>query len=137
MKQTVKIITNPTTEAQHQRNVINWSLAFRVKYPELSLLFHVPNGGGRDEVEGRHLKEQGLKKGVPDLCLPVARGKYHALYIELKTEDGRPSEYQKWWIEKLNAQGCFAEVCHGWKSAVKTIEWYLNLSKGEKNAQKD
>lgn len=29
-----------------------------------------------------YIKRQGVRAGVPDLCLPVSRGKYHALYIQ-------------------------------------------------------
>ena len=69
-----------------------------------------------------------MKKGVPDLCLPVPRGEYHGLYIELKKEDGKASPEQLWWGEKLLEQGYFWEVCHGWTSAVRVIQWYLTLS---------
>ena len=58
----------------------------------MKLLHHIPNGGNRDVVEARHLKQQGVKKGVPDLHLPVARGSYHSLYIEMKAETGRTSQ---------------------------------------------
>ncbi len=125
----VKKIAKPVTEAQHQRAVILWSEqpSIRQKYPELKLLYHIPNGGTRDAVEGRHLKEQGVKSGVPDLHLPVARGPYHSLYIEMKTETGDTSGAQDWWLEELSKQGNFCEVCHGWESAVKVLEWYLCL----------
>ena len=79
MKTTIKLFANPTTEAQHQINIIRWTQIVRDIYPELELLYHIPNGGGRDAKEGRHLKEQGVKAGVPDLCLPVPRGPYDAL----------------------------------------------------------
>ena len=115
------------TEFQHQYTVIKWALAVRQEYPELRLLFHIPNGGTRDSVEAKNLKRAGLKKGVPDLCLPVARGEYHGLYIELKTETGKTSPDQDWWIEELSRQGYFCEVCHGWESASRVIEWYMNL----------
>lgn len=117
------------TEAQHQANVIKWSQqpSVRSKWPELALLHHIPNGGTRDAIEGRHLKQQGVKPGVPDLHLPVARGLYHSLYIEMKTEKGRTSDAQEWWIEFLIAQGNLVEVCHGWQSAVRVLEWYLSL----------
>ena len=119
------------TEAQHQANVIKWSQqpSVRFKWPELALLHHIPNGGTRDAIEGRHLKQQGVKQGVPDLCLPVSRGQYHGLYIEMKTEKGRTSDAQDWWGERLLAQGYFWEVCHGWESAVRVLEWYLSLPK--------
>ena len=91
------------------------------------MLHHIPNGGTRDAIEGRHLKQQGVKPGVPDLCLPVPRGLYHALYIEMKTETGRLTPEQKYWGEQLKAQGNMWEVCHGWQSAVRVLEWYLSL----------
>ena len=128
MKDKVKIISNPTTEAQHQRNVINWSMVMREKYPELALLHHVPNGGNRDPIEAKHLKEQGVKPGVPDLDLPVARGRYHGLRVEMKTETGTETPEQVWWREQLTAQGYFATVAHGWESAKRVIEWYLSLT---------
>ena len=117
------------TEAQHQKAVLDWSRQpeVRNRYPELALLFHIPNGGSRDAVEARHLKQQGVKSGVPDLCLPVARDRFHALYIEMKTEKGRVRPEQRWWMDRLAMSGNYATVCRGWRDAVDTIEWYLSL----------
>ncbi len=120
------------SEAQHQANVIKWSRQphIRAQWPKLKLLFHIPNGGTRDAVEGKHLKQQGVKRGVPDLFLPVPSGRYHGLFIEMKTDTGRVSMDQKWWIEQLNAVGYFVQVCHGWESAVRVLEWYLSPPEG-------
>lgn len=117
------------SEAQHQAAVMKWSRQpeIRSRWPELALLYHIPNGGTRDAIEGRHLKQQGVKRGVPDLCLPVARGGYHGLYLEMKAETGRPTAEQKWWGEQLLKQGYMWEVCHGWRSAVRVLELYLSL----------
>lgn len=130
MRETVKIIRSPKKEADHQANVIAWSQLHRDRFPELCLLHHIPNGGSRDLREAARLKTQGVRAGVPDLCLPVARGKYHGLYIEMKTETGRPTTEQKWWGEQLLAQGYMWGVCHGWESAVRALEWYLGLGEG-------
>lgn len=118
------------TEVQHQANVIKWSQQphIRSKYPELKMLFHIPNGGTRDAIEGRHLKQAGVKPGVPDLFLAAPSGQYHGLFIEMKTETGRATEAQKYWIEHLNSTGYFAEICHGWQAAVRVLEWYLSLT---------
>lgn len=120
------------SEAQHQAAIMKWSQQpdIRSKWPELALLYHIPNGGTRDAIEGRHLKQQGVKRGVPDLCLPVAKGIYHALYIELKSDTGRATTEQNWWGEHLRGQGNMWEVCHGWESAVMVLEWYLSLPAG-------
>ena len=130
MKTAVKIIAHPRSEAQHQANVINWALLHRDEYPELVLLYHIPNGGSRDPVEARHLKDQGVKRGVPDLCLPVPRGRYHGLYIEMKAETGRVSREQEWWGEQLCEQGYAWRICHGWQEASKILEGYLSLGGG-------
>ena len=76
----------------------------------------------------------GVKKGVPDLCLPVARGKYHALYIEMKTEKGRTTKEQEWWLEALREAGSCACLCRGWEAAAQVLTWYLSLpEKGEQD----
>jgi len=118
------------SESQHQMAVIKWSQqpSVRRQWPELALLYHIKNEtteGPKAVMIGRKM---GVKKGVPDLCLPVPRGQYHGLYLEMKTETGRASIEQKWWGEQLAGQGYFWEVCHGWESAVRVLEWYLTLS---------
>lgn len=82
----------------------------------------------KSRAAGGRMKAEGLKPGVPDLCLPVARGGFHGLYIELKAQGGRPTANQEQWIEKLTAQGYLAKVCVGFESAQHLIESYL---KGE------
>lgn len=122
-------------ETQHQINVVKWSQQPHIRecWPELALLFHIKNetteGAQRVAVD----RAMGVKKGVPDLFLPVARGQYHGLFIELKNETGRVNDAQEWWGTKLTENGYFWEVCHGWESATRVIEWYLSL----KNAPRD
>lgn len=79
---------------------------FRLQYPHLAKnLFAIPNGGWRNEVVAAKLKAEGVVAGVLDLCLLVARGDSHALFLECKTETGRLSSSQKEWIEKAKKQG--------------------------------
>ena len=52
----------------------------------------------RDIRTAANLKKEGVKRGVPDICLPVSRGKYHGLYIEMKAGKNKPSKEQKEWI---------------------------------------
>lgn len=116
------------TEAQHQEAVFEWTKAFRNKYPCLKLMYHIPNEGKRSNVGGSRLKRQGLKRGVPDICLPVSNGKYHSLYIELKRmkQPGvKASEEQKWWIKELGEEGHYCKVCFGYKEAIDVITNYL------------
>lgn len=112
-------------ESEEQTAIIEWANIMQHRVPELALLYHVPNGGSRNVVEAKRLKAQGVKSGVPDLVLPVARGKYHGLYIELKTLRGRVSDTQKQWLDALRNQGYAAIVCRGADEAIAMIAKYL------------
>ena len=113
------------SESTEQITLIDWCNINICKYPELELLYHIPNGGRRSKVEAVRLKHEGVKKGVPDLCLPVARGNYHGLYIEMKYDKGKTSKEQKEWLNKLNKQGYKAVVCYGFEEAREIIENYM------------
>jgi hypothetical protein len=95
------------------------------------LLFSIPNGGYRKIRTGIRLKRTGLKPGVPDIFLPVVRGKYSGMFIEMKSDRGRVQENQKEWHAVLKAQGYQVEVCRGCDQAVKAITNYLKLQKQE------
>ena len=113
------------TELQEQMTIFEWAEYMKRTMPELLLLFHVPNGGKRDARTAAVMKLSGVKPGVPDMCLPVARGGYHGLWIELKAGSGKPTLEQTRWINELNAQGYLAKVCHGHTEAIELITNYL------------
>lgn len=118
------------SEADEQTALFRWAACNRIKYPELELLYHIPNEGQRSKVTGARLRAQGLKKGVPDICLPVPSVRYTALYIEMKRRTGgKVSEDQRGWIAALNRVGCRAVVCHGWDEAREEIERYLGYGR--------
>ena len=116
-------------EAAEQEALFGWAAWQLFKYPEIDLLFHIPNGGSRHPQEAANLKKQGVKAGVPDLCLPVPRGVFHGLYIEMKAGKNKPTAFQAEWIKKLRGQGYQAEVCYGWEAAAQLIEQYLKLER--------
>jgi len=93
-------------------------------YPELAGLFAIPNGGDRDVRVGVRLKAEGVKRGVPDFCLPVPKGGYHALYIEVKAEGGKASAEQIEWQEWLQAQGNKAVIATGQKEVLDVLIAY-------------
>lgn len=133
------------TEHAEQCAVMQWAQLNAGKWPCLRLLHAVPNGaffggevkqlrGGKSvpvaAIRARKLKAEGLKEGVPDLCLPVPSGASHAtggpehvgLYIELKRRtQGRASAMQKWWHQCLIAQGYRVELCHGAAAAIDVL----------------
>lgn len=118
-------------EAQHQRALFAWAKMIEGVHPEIRRMFHVPNGGKRDPKTAAAMKAEGVKAGVPDIVLPVPRGGYHGLWIELKTDTGKPSKEQTEWLEYLNSVGYCALLCYGWHTARIEIEQYWKLPKEE------
>lgn len=117
------------SEHQHQVALFQW--ARKSKIPELELMFAIPNGGMRHRRVAQKLKAEGVKKGVPDVCLPVPRGGYHGLYIELKkpkdaqSAAGRATKEQLEWQASLTEQGYLSVICVGWEKAKEAIQLYL------------
>ncbi len=116
-------------EDAEQITLFKWAQFSSGRFPELELMFHIPNGGKRDAREAARFKAMGVKAGIPDIFLPAPRGEYHGLFIELKAPGGRPSAYQKSFLQALANQGYKAVVCFGWEEAAKAITEYLEGKK--------
>lgn len=117
-------------EKDEQMLLFEWAEWAACSHPELALLYHIPNEGKRSKLAGYTLQLQGMRRGVPDICLPVARGGYHALYVEMKRLKGsKTSEDQRAWIDALNRAGNKAVICKGFDEAKAAIEEYLKGAK--------
>jgi hypothetical protein len=112
-------------EHAEQVTLMRWAQLHERRYPELRLLHAIPNGGHRHPAVAKAMQEEGVKRGVPDLDLPVARGGYHGLRIEMKAPGGSVKPEQREWIDALRAEGYRAEVCVGWEAAKNLIVDYL------------
>lgn len=115
------------SEAREQEAIFNWAKFCSIKYPELNLLFAIPNGGSRHPLEAVNLKKQGVKSGVPDMLLPVPKCGYHGLFIELKSGKNKATDNQKFWLTELEKQGYKAILCYESENAIKEIEKYLQI----------
>lgn len=122
-------------EHQHQVALINW--ARRVPLQPASdvkpgakvadYLLAIPNGGKRSGPrEGMRLKAEGVKPGVSDLLLPLRRGGYAGLWLELKAPGKKPTAEQLDWIERMNLARYFATWCDEWTLAAHVITAYLD-----------
>lgn len=117
------------TESQQQIWLFEWAYTLSTRYPELDLMYHVPNGGLRSKATAGRLKAEGVKPGVPDVVLPVARKGFNGLYIEMKAAKGKLSDPQKKWIEALKKQGYYVMVCYSFNEAADVISDYLGIKK--------
>lgn len=115
------------SESDHQAAVIRWARMQESTRPVFKLLYAIPNGGARAKATAWRLKQEGVKPGVPDLCLPVARQGFHGLYIEVKNDEprGALSMEQKKWILALRLEGYAAYVCFGGEDAMVVLDEYV------------
>ena len=92
------------------------------------MLYSIPNGARTSISVAKRLKAEGLKKGVPDLILPIARLGYHSLYIEMKRHKprGTTSKEQKVWHKALAKEGHLVYVCYGGEAAWTVLNNYIN-----------
>jgi hypothetical protein len=114
------------TEKDEQIALFDWA-SYR---PDLKLMFHVTNEGRRTVQHTQSLLRQGMKPGVPDIFLPIAKGPYHGLFIEMKRRiGGRQTPEQKEWQRALLEEGYCAVVCKGFEEAKDVIDWYMKGAK--------
>lgn len=114
-------------ELADQIALFDLALLLEKQHPELKLMFHVPNEGKRSVYSGAELKRAGLKKGVPDVMLPVARKGYNGLAIEMKAGKNAPTEEQKKWLTGLAGEGWLCYVCRGYESAATVLGDYMDI----------
>lgn len=139
MAVTPEMLAKSGSEDAHQMAVFCWAALHVGTYPALRWLFAIPNGGSRGDdaksraIRGGKLKATGVKVGVSDILLPVRRGAYSGLFIEMKRPELKPkkggkggaSDEQLEFGAFVQSEGYGFIVCYGWQHAVETIESYL------------
>ena len=135
-------------EFHEQVKFINWCITYQYDehLPDLDLIFAIPNGANlkKDKnghsSEGGKLVKEGLRKGVPDLFLPVPQTRYHGLWIEMKAPEvrhhntnkiikrkGTSTKEQKKWHERLSALSYKVVVAYGRDEAVSAVLEYYGI----------
>ena len=115
-------------ESAYQTQVVEWSRwahkANPSRYPMLNMLHCSLNGVKLSGTQAKVAKGQGMLSGVPDLFLPVPKNGYHGLFIEMKSEKGRVTENQHWFLSNADSLGYKTVVCYSAKEAISAIEAY-------------
>jgi hypothetical protein len=116
-------------EEIEQARVIKWSHKVEVRkaMPALRWLHHSPNGGKRDAMAGAQMKALGVKKGFPDLILPVVCGLANGLVIEMKSATGSTSPEQKEWLAHFEAQRWEIRIARSASEARSHLCLYLGI----------
>lgn len=125
------------TEHNEQASLFDWIDRVGSKeWPELALAYAIPNSVPvmRETMYNVRawMKKGGLRPGFPDVGLPVARGTYHGLFLELKTKTGSVKPEQRVWMHNLERQGYYVAVARGWETAAGILRGYMRLDRTPK-----
>lgn len=112
-----KVATMPT-EADEQRDVVAW-LEFK-----RHTFCAIPNSGQRSYRMANWLKQQGLRKGAPDLLLfGGPDNKPPRVALEMKRErGGKLGPEQQEWLLRLSELGWVTYCAHGADDAIAFLQ---------------
>lgn len=121
LKAKLKTDKKELTEHEIQVEIVKYLSKLKIKH------FAVPNGfvrGGLDRVENakyvNYMKAEGLKNGAPDLVILPGNG--GVVFLEVKTEKGKPSEYQLEWQGFFNLNQYVYKIVYGLEEAKTFID---------------
>lgn len=114
------------TEHSIQARVVQFVRTF---YPDV-LMFAIPNGANVNPVNRIRLVKEGMLAGVPDLVILEQRHGFNGLFIEFKKDNGIISKEQAATLTKMTQRNYLCIVARHHRSAIKTIEDYLQKDYG-------
>lgn len=126
----------PPYERHEQESYFSWLNFIRYKGDRVQdFAYAIPNGSrlsapskSKRAFQGSLLVKQGVKSGVPDVCLAIPVAPFHGLYLEFKrigVGDAQPHQLE--WHARLRRQGYAVFVVHGFEAAKLITLGYLKL----------
>lgn len=131
---TPEMLAKCGSEHAHQTALFCWAALPETKEllgPEIDLMFAIPNGGLRSKRVAANLKAEGVKAGILDIFLPVPRGEYHGLFIEMKIAPNKITPEQALFGQRVTAQGYRCCLCYSWYEAKMAILSYFGKSENK------
>lgn len=119
------------SEEAQQMALFNLLAIAEGRVPELRYAFHTPNGGVRNKATAARMRRMGARAGVPDILIPVRRGPYTGLSVEMKYGNNRPTLAQREWLSHLERQGWLCYVEYDWTIAGARILAYFGVAPGD------
>lgn len=116
------------SEHQHQAALVEWARleSVQAQYPGLDLLEASLNGVKLSKAQAGKAKAAGMLTGALDLNLPVARGGYFGLRLEMKFGRNTMTTEQQWHARRLAEEGWHTVTCYNWLVARNAIIAYLS-----------
>jgi hypothetical protein len=99
--------------------------AVRMAWPDLKLIYAIPNGGMRNKLVAFKLKREGVTPGIPDVNIDIAAHGFNGARIEFKMPGNKPTDNQKETHRQLTDAGYLVEVHTDPAKAFEWTKWYL------------
>lgn len=119
----------PTEHASQVAFFAWWALYAQSHKIRESLCYAIPNAGKRSFAAAAWLRSEGLKRGVCDVNLDLARGGFHGLRLEFKRPGEKPNDEQAEHLEALRAGGYNALVVWSTEEAIRVVKVYAAAPK--------
>lgn len=118
---------NAQPEFDEQCALFSWARdeILQMKYPALKLLSASLNGVKLTRAQAGKAKAAGMLKGESDVRLPVPRGGYVGLIIEMKYGDNFATTAQLAYGRAMEEEGHRFEICYSAQEAQTVILSYL------------
>lgn len=118
-----KLRAQVPTERQEHLALMDW---VRLQPAIRDVFIHIANEYDGGAIKGHVRRILGVRKGVSDFLLPLPRGGFASLWIELKRREGGSERVeQREWIERMRKEGHAAYFCYGCDDAIGVIKAYL------------
>lgn len=116
-------------EFLEQSALFEWARkpAVVAKYPALKLMSASLNGVKLSKAQAGKAKAAGMLRGEWDIRLPVPRGGYTGLIIEMKAGRNTLTSEQEEYGSDMAREGWARAVCYSWTDAMDKIVAYLAL----------
>lgn len=125
----IKMIGKQRSKPKNEEHRIQCACVqwFRAQYPKDALLLYaIPNGGRRDAITGKKLKDEGVVRGVADMNLDIPNIHYHGLRIEMKAgKTGSQSKEQKEFQARVEAKGYKYVICRSLDDFMREVSIYM------------
>ena len=105
-------------ESHIQIQMVKW---FRLQYPRY-IIAAIPNGGQRSALEAKIMKGEGVLAGFSDLIVIV---KGNVLFVEVKTKDGKQSDFQIKFQSDVERLGFQYSICRSLEDFIMTVEKWI------------
>jgi hypothetical protein len=114
-------LPQPTERQVHAAVLAN----LKLRAADGLVYWHCPNGGRRDPIEAKRLKDLGTLAGVGDLLFLDRAGRFFSLELKVAS-GGRVTEQQLAWRDAVNTNNGYAAVAAGLDQAIAILEsWHL------------